>query len=164
MNLYHAFGCYLMSLMSLNIFVLRNFQRLWNCQFLIFLSTFSLFSVQTDQILFIVEFIQIFLLYCFERTVSWLWYYEFSYKILYFLCTITHFCWCFCFFGKLSQYLTIYMKISMTKIVLKHFFIFLTYGLDGCDTVLLQNLVEFFSFLFLQCICSHFCCCLLNIG
>ena len=74
-----------MSLMSLNIFVLKKINDFLNLSIflLIFLSSFNLSSVNTGQTFFSIECKLIFLLAdFFKRTVSWLWYYEFSYKIL----------------------------------------------------------------------------------
>ena len=53
-------------------------------------STFPLHRIQTN-----------FVAYCFNRWDSCFWYNEFSYKILWFLCIISHFCCCFCFLYKL---------------------------------------------------------------
>ena len=59
MNMCHAFGCYLMSLMSLNVFVLRKFPRFFEtCHFfIIFQSSFCLFSENTGQTFFPMDYI-----------------------------------------------------------------------------------------------------------
>ena len=45
-NMYRAFGCYLMSLMSLSVFVLKKFQCFSICQFFIFFCQILTFSQQ----------------------------------------------------------------------------------------------------------------------
>ena len=97
--LLYSLGCDLMSLMILNVFVLRKF--FWTCQFFIFIlvnilfilskyrSTSSPYRIQTN---FVAD--------CLMRRFSCFSYYRFSYKILWFLCINYHFFFCFCFFCK----------------------------------------------------------------
>ena len=107
-SLLYSFGCYLMSLMVLNVFVLRKF--LWFFELnnfyiiivniLLILSKYRLtlpsYRIKTN-----------FAADCFNRKFSFFCYYEFSCTIFWLFCKIAHFCCCFCFFCKLSHYLTI---------------------------------------------------------
>ena len=105
-KLFYSFGCYLMSLMLLKVFVLRKF--LWFFEFVNFLYYFSQHFAYSQEVPFPPYRIKlIFVADCFNRRSSCFWYYEFSFKIFWFLCIIAHFCCCFCFFCKLSQYITI---------------------------------------------------------
>ena len=81
---------------------------------------------------------------CINRRFSYFWYNEISYKIFWFLRIIAHFCCWFCFFCKLSYDLTIERNKTFQHAKLNISFVFITYGLKGCATVILQKLVEFF--------------------
>ena len=78
---------------------------------------------------------------------------EFSYKTFLFLYLIAHYYCCFCFFCILSIFLKFLLKKALQHLNVNMFFVFITYGLQGCDTVLLQKLVES---LFLPFICCSF--------
>ena len=102
-NLFYSFGCYLMSLMLLNVFVLRKFLWFFEINFLNFFSepfaylskyrsTFPPYRKQSN---FVVD--------CFKRRFSCFRYYEFSDIIFEFLFIIAHFCCCFCFFCSNGQ-------------------------------------------------------------
>ena len=98
-NNFYSLGCYLTFLMLLSVSVLRKF--LWFFEllnfFILFQSTFCLFSVGRGQYFLLIEKKTNFVADCFNRRFSCFWYYKFSYKIFWFLWIIAQFCCCFLF-------------------------------------------------------------------
>ena len=108
-NLFYSSGCYLMSLILLNVLVFR--KLLWFFELVMFfyitlvnvlliISMYrSIFHAYRTKIKLVADY--------FNRRSPCFCYYEFSYKIFRFLCIIDQFCCCLRFFCKMSHYLLI---------------------------------------------------------